>query len=64
MNILQTTENGWAKDDILVQHVMDSMNTTDGRDFVFAVSVQGHGDYPEEKVLENPAIQVLSLIHI
>jgi len=58
MNILQTTENGWAKDDILVQHVMDSMNTTDGRDFVFAVSVQGHGDYPEEKVLENPAIQV------
>ena len=36
MNILQTTENGWAKDDILVQHVMDSMNTTDGRDFVFA----------------------------
>ena len=58
MNILQTTENGWAKDDILVQHVMDSMNTTDGKDFVFAVSVQGHGDYPEEKVLENPAIQV------
>ena len=37
---------------------MDSMNTTDGKDFVFAVSVQGHGDYPEEKVLENPAIQV------
>lgn len=58
MNILQTTENGWAKDDILVQHVMDSMNTTSGRDFVFAVSVQGHGDYPEEKVLENPVIQV------
>lgn len=58
MNILQTTENGWAKDDILVRHVMDSMNTTDGRDFVFAVSVQGHGNYPEEKVLENPAIQV------
>ncbi|MGN1166542.1 MAG: LTA synthase family protein [Lachnospiraceae bacterium] len=58
MNILQFTENGWAKDDILVQHIMESMDTTSGQDFVFCVSLQGHGDYPEEKVIEDPEITV------
>ena len=58
MNILQTTENRWAKDDILIQHIMDAMDTTEGQDFVFGISVQGHGDYPEEKVIENPKILV------
>jgi len=58
MNILQLTENGWAKDDILVEHILDAMDSTEGQDFVFGISVQGHGDYPEEKVLENPRIEV------
>ncbi len=58
MNILQTTENGWAKDDILVEHILEAMDTTKGQDFVFGISVQGHGDYPEEKVIENPKILV------
>ena len=58
MNILQKTENGWSKDDILVSHILDAMDTTEQQDFVFTVSVQGHGDYPEEQVLENPEITV------
>ncbi len=58
MNILQMTENGWAKDDILIQHIMDSMDSTEQQDFVFGISVQGHGDYPEEKKIENPKILV------
>lgn len=58
MNILQTTENGWAKDDILIQHIIDAMDTTEQQDFVFGVSVQGHGDYPEEQIIENPKIKV------
>lgn len=58
MNILQLTENGWAKDDILIQHIMDAMDSTKQQDFVFTISVQGHGDYPEEKVLENPRITI------
>ena len=37
---------------------MESMDTTDGQDFVFTVSVEGHGEYPTEKVLENPEIVV------
>ena len=58
MNILQMTENGWAKDDILIQHIMDAMDSTKQQDFVFGISVQGHGDYPEERVIENPKILV------
>lgn len=58
MNILRTTPNGWATDDILVSNIMDSMDTTEDQDFVFTISVQGHGEYPTEQVIENPAITV------
>ena len=57
-NILQTTPKGWATDDILVPNIMESMDTTEGQDFVFTISVQGHGDYPTEPTLENPEIIV------
>ena len=58
MNILQTTENGWAKDDILLTHINDALDDTEQQDFVFTISVQGHGNYPEEKLIENPRITV------
>lgn len=58
MNILQYTENGWAKDDVLTQHILNAMDSTEQQDFVFCITVEGHGDYPEEPVIENPRIQV------
>lgn len=58
MNVLQTTENGWSKDEILTHHIMEAMDTTKQEDFVFTVSVQGHGNYPETQVIENPKIKV------
>ena len=58
MNVLQTTENGWAKDEILTHHIMEAMDTTKQEDFVFTVSVQGHGNYPETQVIENPKVKV------
>lgn len=61
MNILQLTPNNWSKDDILVEHIMDAMDSDEQQDFVFAVSVQGHGDYPTEKVIENPKIKVTGM---
>lgn len=61
MNILQLTENGWAKDDILLTHIRNALDSTEQQDFVFTISVQGHGDYPEEKIIENPKITVTGL---
>ena len=61
MNILQYTENGWAKDNVLTQHILNAMNSTEHQDFVFTISVEGHGDYPEEQVIENPLIQVTGI---
>ena len=58
MNVLQLTENGWAQDDILTQHIMNAMDSSEGQDFVFCITVQGHGDYPEEPTIENPKITV------
>lgn len=42
------TSAGWAKDDVLISDIMKCLNSTSGRDFVFTVSVQGHGRYPED----------------
>lgn len=61
MNILQYTENGWATDDVLVEHILNAMNSTEQQDFVFGISVEGHGDYPEEPVIENPLIEVTGI---
>ena len=45
---VEYTEYGWAKDYILTDSITDCMNSTDGNDFIFAVSVQPHGNYPDE----------------
>lgn len=58
MDISNQTPNGWMKDDVLVGAVMDCLESTEGQDYVFTISVQGHGDYPTEKILEDPVITV------
>ena len=58
MDITNLTPNGWMKDAILVDAVMDCLESTEGQDYVFTISVQGHGDYPSEKLIEDPEITV------
>ena len=41
---------GWAKDTCLTEQILSAMKKTEKQDFVFAVSVQGHGKYPSEPV--------------
>ncbi|MBR6503928.1 MAG: LTA synthase family protein [Firmicutes bacterium] len=47
---------GWAKDKILTGQILDTLNSTEEQDFIFAVSVQPHGRYSEEVVDENQTI--------
>ena len=56
MNILEYTEEGWATDAVLTEHIMNAMNSTEQQDFVFGITVEGHGAYDHK--LENPLITV------
>lgn len=61
MNVLQVNAQGWAKDNILTEHILNAMDTTEGPDYVMAIAVEGHGSYPEDYVMENPTIEVTNL---
>jgi phosphoglycerol transferase MdoB-like AlkP superfamily enzyme len=43
---LRTAKN-WAKDSILTEQIMLALDETEGQDFVYTISVQGHGVYPD-----------------
>ena len=45
MNNYKRNSLSWTKDDVLPGEMMSALNSTDGSDFVFTVSVQGHGPY-------------------
>ena len=61
MHIAELTENGWAKDDVLIEHIIGAMDSTQNQDFIFGISVQGHGSYPEEPLLIDPLITVSNM---
>lgn len=44
---------GWARDTVLTNEILSALDSTDTSDFVFAVSVQGHGKYPSEPLDES-----------
>lgn len=57
-DISDVTETGWVKDHILTAEIMKALSSTAGRDYIYTVSVQGHGDYPTEDVVTNKEITV------
>ena len=52
--------NGWMRDRNLITPILNSLDDTEGKDFVFTVTVQCHGAYPTESVLDDPEITVSS----
>ncbi|MGI6006591.1 MAG: sulfatase-like hydrolase/transferase [Ruminococcus sp.] len=57
-DISDTTPTDWVKDYILTDEIMKCLEATEGPDYVYTISVQGHGDYPTEPVLDDPEITV------
>ncbi len=53
-----TPLGNWPTDDILIDGTMDAMNKTEGKDFVYTITVEGHGSYPNYQVEENPVVKV------
>ncbi|MDO4833409.1 MAG: LTA synthase family protein [Bacillota bacterium] len=56
-NVVKTPKN-WAKDALLTENIIDALDSTEGPDYIYTISVQGHGKYPSEEVLTDPAIRV------
>ena len=50
------TPIGWMRDEVLTKYITDCLDSTKNQDYVYAISVQGHGDYPAEPMIEDPKI--------
>jgi phosphoglycerol transferase MdoB-like AlkP superfamily enzyme len=57
-DISDITETGWVKDYILTDEIIKCLDATEGPDYVYTISVQGHGDYSTEPILDDPQITV------
>ena len=59
LDITEYTPLGnWPTDDILIGGTQDAMDSTEGPDFVYTITVEGHGAYPSYEVEEDPDIKV------
>ncbi len=58
---LTYTEKGWAEDKCLTTYIDKIISDEDDPAFVYTVSVQGHGSYPEEEIIESPMVDILSM---
>lgn len=57
MNVPERTPVGWAKDSVLIDEICNIITSTENPDLIFGVSVQGHGNYPNNE-LENKEIYI------
>ena len=49
---------GWAKDRVLTEEILASLSSTDGPDYIYTISVQGHGGYPSRELDQDLPIRV------
>ncbi|MBR6444103.1 MAG: LTA synthase family protein [Firmicutes bacterium] len=52
------TPKNWAKDSILTGQVIEALKSTENRDYIYTISVQGHGKYPTEQLISEPDVVV------
>lgn len=58
MDDVSLNPNGWAKDDVLKDEVIKTLDSTEGSDFTFGITVQSHGKYDGIELEEKPHIEV------
>ena len=49
---------GWTKDEILTDEIIKCLDSTEESDYIYTISTQGHGAYPEEQLIDDPEITV------
>ena len=58
MDNVELNPTGWAKDGVLAAEIMKVLQSTEKKDFIYAISVQAHGKYPHKVVDEEQKIAV------
>jgi phosphoglycerol transferase MdoB-like AlkP superfamily enzyme len=58
MEDVEKNPNGWAKDKVLTKQILDAIKSSSEPDYVYTVSVQGHGSYPSEVIDDTQTITV------
>lgn len=58
MNITERNAMTWAKDSVLIRYINEALDSTENADFVYAVTVQAHGNYPKIPVESDKNIEV------
>ena len=61
MLINERTDLGWAKDKFLIEPIVDLLTSTETQDFIYAISVQGHGSYPDKEISDEKYVNVTSI---
>lgn len=64
MNNIERTPLNWAKDEVLIAEITKALDSTKEPDLIYTISVQGHGSYPNEPVLADPAIDLTLPEHL
>jgi phosphoglycerol transferase MdoB-like AlkP superfamily enzyme len=58
MNYVTKTQRGFATDDVLTGEILGALDATEQRDYIYTISVQGHGEYPKSPLIKDPRITV------
>lgn len=61
MDSIEYNPIGWAKDSTLTKPIKEALDDTEGKDFIYTITVQGHGNYPTEAVDPTQTIRVSGL---
>jgi phosphoglycerol transferase MdoB-like AlkP superfamily enzyme len=56
MNYVSKTQKNFATDDVLTGEILGALESTEGKDYIYTISVQGHGEYPSKKTIKNPRV--------
>lgn len=60
-NAQEKTPLGWAKDACLTDNILDALKSTKTPDYLYTISVEAHGEYPDDKREDHNVIKVSGL---
>ncbi|WP_166484725.1 LTA synthase family protein [Clostridium cuniculi] len=61
MLINERTPLGWAKDSFLIEPILDLLTSTENQDFIYTISVQGHGSYPNDEIEDEKNVNITNI---